>query len=68
MTLKKAINLSKLNQMELQSIRHIASGHKLMKNKLQEYAEQCEDRQIKQMLEQGAQSAETTAQNLINSL
>ena len=68
MTLKNSLNLNKVNQMELQSIRHIASSHQLMQNKLNEYANQCQDQQIKQMFKQGAQSAGTTAQNLTNSL
>lgn len=68
MTLKNTLNLNKLNQMELQNIRHITSGHQVMQTKLQEYSNQCQDQQIKQMLQQGSQSAGTTVKNLINSL
>ncbi len=68
MTLKNTINLNTLTQMELQNIRHIVSGHQVMANKLWEYANECNDPQIKQMFQQGSQSAGTTVQNLINSL
>ncbi|WP_279230386.1 hypothetical protein [Thermohalobacter berrensis] len=40
----------------------------MMESKLRTYAQNCRDQQLKQMFEQGARSAGTTAQNLINSL
>lgn len=68
MALKNSLNLGQVTQMELQCIRHIASEHKLMSAKYGAYAQQCQDPQIKQMLEQSSQDAQTTAQNLANSL
>lgn len=68
MALDSILNLTKLNLVELQNISQIASGHQLMQKKLKEYSSQCQDKQIKHLLQQGSQSAEATAQNLINSL
>ncbi|RKD30611.1 hypothetical protein BET03_04540 [Thermohalobacter berrensis] len=68
MTLKNTLNLSNLNQQELQNLRHIIMNHQMMESKLRTYAQNCRDQQLKQMFEQGARSAGTTAQNLINSL
>ncbi|MGF7060360.1 hypothetical protein [Brassicibacter mesophilus] len=68
MTLQNPLNLNQINQMELQNLREIVGSHKLMATKLSEYANQCQDQQIKQMFTQAAQSAKTTAQNLTQSL
>ncbi|MDK2917615.1 MAG: hypothetical protein PWQ37_348 [Candidatus Petromonas sp.] len=62
------INLSNINQMELQNLRHIIDSHKTMAAKLNDYAARCQDSQIKQMFQQAAQSAQTTAQQLTNKL
>ncbi|MTI49597.1 hypothetical protein [Sporosalibacterium faouarense] len=68
MTLQNSLNLNKLSKIELENIRHIAGSHQMMQTKLQDYANKCQDSQIKQMFQQGAQSAGITAQNLTNSL
>ena len=54
-----------LNQMELQNLRHLISEHETSMQKLQEYANQCQDPQLKQMLQQSAQSAQNTKQQLM---
>ncbi len=68
MALQNPLNLGQINQMELQNLREIVSSHKLMSTKLNEYASMCQDTQIKQMFSQGAQDANTTAQNLTQSI
>ncbi len=68
MTLQNKLNLNQLNEMELQSLREIISGHKTMVSKFNTYAEQCSDPQLKQMFKQSAQSAQTTVQNLTQSI
>ena len=68
MALKNKLNLNQLTQIELENLREIVSSHQLMTTKLGEYANQCQDSQIKQMFQNGAQSAQTTVQNLTNSL
>ncbi|EOD01550.1 hypothetical protein [Caldisalinibacter kiritimatiensis] len=68
MTVQSKLNLSQLNQMELQNLREIISGHQTMISKLNSYAQSCQDPQIKRMFQQGAQSAQTTVQNLTQSL
>ncbi|QGU94835.1 DUF1657 domain-containing protein [Clostridium bovifaecis] len=56
--------MSQLNEMELQNIRHIAGNHKTIAAKLTDYANQCQDTQIKQMFQQAAQSAQQGVQKL----
>lgn len=56
--------MSQLNEMELQNIRHIAGNHKMIAAKLTDYANQCQDTQIKQMFQQAAQSAQQGVQKL----
>ncbi|WIV11474.1 hypothetical protein [Proteiniborus sp. MB09-C3] len=68
MTLQNPLNLTQINQAELQNLSEIISNHKLMTTKLYEYASMCQDTQLKQMFSQGAQDANTTAQNLIQSI
>lgn len=53
-----------LNEMELQNIRHIAGNHKMIAAKLADYANQCQDPQIKQMFQQSSQSAQQAIQKL----
>lgn len=57
-----------LNQQELQNLRHIISSHQIMAAKLNDYAKRCQDKQIKQLFQQAANSATNTVQRLTNSL
>lgn len=68
MALQQRINLSQLNELELQNLREIIGGHQTMISKFNHYAENCKDPQIKQMFSQSAREAQTTVQNLIQSL
>ncbi|OEF99254.1 hypothetical protein BHF71_09470 [Vulcanibacillus modesticaldus] len=59
---------NQLTQLELQHLRELISGHDLANKKLTEYANQCTDQQLKQMLQQSAQSALNTKQQLLSFL
>lgn len=60
--------MSQLNQLELQNLRHLISNHQMVSTKLNDYAQQCNDQQVKQMFQQAAQSAQTNAQKLMTFL
>jgi len=57
--------VSSLNQQELQNLRHLIGCHDTDARKLNFYAQQCNDPQIRQMFEQSAQSAQSTMQKLM---
>lgn len=68
MALKNTINLPNVTQQELNLVKEIAGSHMTMSNKFNDYASHAQDQQLKQMLQQSAMDAKTTATNLINSL
>lgn len=57
-----------LNKQELQNLRHLIGSHDTAAQKLEDYAQQCQDQQLKQMFQQSAQSAKTTKQKLMSFL
>ncbi|MDD4570332.1 MAG: hypothetical protein PHE70_09430 [Tepidanaerobacteraceae bacterium] len=57
-----------LNKLELQNLRHLIYSHETATQKLEEYAQQSVDSQIRQMFQQSAQSAQTTKQKLMSFL
>lgn len=57
-----------LNQQELQNLRHLIGSHATAEKKLNFYAQQCQDPQIKQMFQQSAQSACNTHKQLMSFL
>jgi len=54
-----------LSHSELNSIREVVSCHQNVSNKLQSYAGECKDQNIKRMFSQAAQEAQKSAQQLI---
>ena len=60
--------MAQLNQMELQNLRHMIGAHQTACEKLQAYAQQATDQQVKDYFEKSAQSAQTTKQQLMNFL
>ncbi|MCY6369112.1 hypothetical protein [Clostridium ganghwense] len=60
--------MAQLNQIELQNLRHLVGGYQTTASKLNDYANQCQDQQIKQMLQQAAASAQNTTQKLMGFL
>jgi hypothetical protein len=60
--------MSKLNELELQNLRELIGAHQTESTKLRTYAQQCNDPHVKQLMEQGANSADGTIQKLISFL
>lgn len=60
--------MTKLNQIELQHLRHLIGAHETVANKLEAYAQQCGDVQLKQMFQQDAAAARNSKQQLLSYL
>ena len=60
--------MQKLNELELQNVRHLIGAHDTSYQKLTSYAENCTDPQIKQMFAKSAQDALNTKQKLMSFL
>ena len=60
--------MPKLNELELQNVRHLIGAHDTSYQKLNSYAENCTDPQIKQMFQKSAQDALDTKQKLMGFL
>lgn len=60
--------MSQLNQLELQNLRHLISAHDTSFQKLQAYAQQAMDPQVKAYFEKSAQDAQNTKQQLMTFL
>ncbi|MDD4801512.1 MAG: hypothetical protein PHF24_01025 [Syntrophomonas sp.] len=57
-----------ISQLELQNLRHLIGSHATAEKKLNFYASQCQDAQVRQMFEQSAQSASDTRNKLLSFL
>lgn len=60
--------MSQLNQIELQSLRHLIGAHETAYQKMQTYAQQATDQQVKSYFEKSAQDAQKTKQQLLTFL
>jgi len=60
--------MSQLNQVELQNLRHIIGAHDTAFQKMQTYAEQSTDPQVKAYFQKSAQDAQNTKQQLLTFL
>ncbi|MDD3692567.1 MAG: hypothetical protein PHX02_01505 [Oscillospiraceae bacterium] len=60
--------MSHLNQVELQNLRHIISEHDTAREKLQSYAQQATDPEVRKFFESSAQDAQSTRQQLLSFL
>ena len=60
--------MANLNQLELQNLRHLIGAHCTIEKKLNFYAQQCSDPQLKQMLTKDAQDAKTNKDKLMTFL
>lgn len=60
--------MSQLNQMELQNLRHMIGAHETASQKLQTYAQQATDPQVKAWFEKSSQGASSTKQKLLSFL
>lgn len=68
LTKKGMINLADLTQLELQNLRHLIGGHETTFQKLNNYAQNCVDPQIKQLFTKAAQDTQNTKQKLMTFL
>jgi len=66
--MKGVSGMSQLNQMELQSLRHLIGAHETAYQKMQTYAQQSNDPQVKAYFEKSAQDAQKTKQQLLSFL
>ena len=60
--------MANLTQVELQNLRHLIGAHETSYQKLNTYATQAQDAQIKQMFTKSAQDALNTKQKLMSFL
>jgi type III secretory pathway component EscR len=60
--------MSQLNQVELQNLRHLIGAHDTAYQKMQTYAQQCTDPQVKAYFEKSAKDAQATKQQLMSFL
>jgi hypothetical protein len=60
--------MSQLNKLELQHLRHLIGSHETAFQKMQVYAQQSTDPQVKAHFEKSAQEAQKTKQQLMSFL
>lgn len=60
--------MSQLNQVELQNLRHLIGAHDTACEKMQTYAQQATDPQVKSFFSKAAQDAMSTKQKLMSFL
>lgn len=60
--------MSNLSELDLQNLRHLIGGYDVTHGKMQEYAKEATDAQVKQFFEKGAKSAMDNKQQLMKFL
>ncbi len=60
--------MAQLNQSELQNLRHLIGAHETAYQKMQTYAQQAADPQVKSFFEKSAKDAQNTKQKLLSFL
>jgi type III secretory pathway component EscR len=65
--LKGGVNVQ-LNEMELQQLRHIIGAHETAYAKMNDYAQRCNDQQVRQFFQKSAQGAQQSKQQLMSFL
>lgn len=60
--------MQQINNQELENLRHLIGAHETGAQKLEKYAQECNDSEIKQMFQQSANSARQTKQKLMSFL
>ena len=60
--------MSNISELDLQNLRHLIGGYDTTHCKMQEYAKEATDAQVKQFFEKGAQSAKQNKQQLMKFL
>jgi len=62
------INMQNLTELEVENLRHLIGAHGTLINKLEQYAQECNDPQLTAMLQKDARDARNTKQQLISFL
>lgn len=65
---ERRVYMTQLNQQELQNLRHLIGSHETSAKKLDAYAQQASDPQVKQIFQKSAQDAKNTKQQLMSFL
>ena len=60
--------MSNLSELDLQNLRHLIGGYDVTYGKMQDYAKEATDAQVKQFFEEGAKSAMDNKQQLMRFL
>lgn len=60
--------MTNISELDLQNLRHLIGGYDTSCGKLQEYAKEATDPQIKQFFEKGVKSAQENKQQLMKFL
>jgi ribosomal protein S4 len=60
--------MSQLNKVELQNLRHLIGAHETAHQKMQFFAQQSTDPQVRSYFEKSAQEAQKTKQQLLSFL
>lgn len=60
--------MTQITELELQNLKHLIGQHETAANKLDQYAQQATDPQIKQYFQQSSQEARQTKQKLLSFL
>jgi len=60
--------MSNISELDLQNLRHLIGGYDVTHGKMQEYAKEATDAQVKQFFEKGAKSAMDNKQQLMKFL
>lgn len=62
------INMQNLTELEVENLRHLIGAHGTLINKLEQYAQECNDPQLTAMLQKDVRDARNTKQQLISFL
>lgn len=65
---ERRVYMTQLNQQELQNLRHLIGSHETSAKKLEAYAQQATDPQVKQIFQKSSQDAKNTKQQLMSFL
>ena len=60
--------MSQISELDLQNLRHLIGGYDTTHGKMQEYAKEAQDPQVKQFFQKGAKSAMDNKQQLMKFL
>lgn len=60
--------MANISELDLQNLRHLIGGFETSRCKMQDYAQQASDPQVKQFFEKGAKSAMDNKQQLMKFL